>query len=96
MSIIEFTSTILNKVVSDLNNFGYAVTAQQEGYDQRGNNVTTKVLVCERSHSQILIQVTKAPIVVENENSSQPEDTTVQDGIEAVGEKSEVGNGTST
>ena len=73
MSIIEFTSPMLNKVVTDLSHFGYNVTHQQEGYDQQGNNVVTKVLFCERNQLQVLIQATKIPTVVDNEDSSQPE-----------------------
>jgi hypothetical protein len=67
MSIIEFTSPMLNAAVEDLHRVGYVLKNEQEGYDQQGNRVVVKVLYCERNQLQVVIQTTKIPTNVEHE-----------------------------
>jgi hypothetical protein len=67
MSIIEFTSPMLNAAVEDLHRVGYVLKNEQEGHDQQGNRIVVKVLYCERNNLQVVIQTTKLPSVIEHE-----------------------------
>ena len=67
MSVIEFTSPMLNAAVEDLHRAGYVLKQEQEGYDQQGHWVVVKVLYCERNNLQVVVQTTKIPSVIEHE-----------------------------
>jgi hypothetical protein len=74
MSIIEFTSPMLNAAVEDLHRVGYTLKNEQEGYDQQGHRTIIKVLYCERNNLQVVIQTTKIPTTVEHEPTGSQEE----------------------
>ena len=84
MSIIEFTSPMLNSAVEDLHRVGYVLKQEQEGYDQQGNRIIVKVLYCERNNLQVVIQTTKIPTTVEHEVSSQEDVFTANTAVEDI------------
>jgi len=83
MSIIEFTSPMLNAAVEDLHRVGYILKNEQEGYDQQGNRIVVKVLYCERNSLQVVIQTTKIPSVVDH-IGLQDEDITVNTAVDNI------------
>jgi hypothetical protein len=58
---------MLNGAIEDLNRVGYVLQQENEGYDQQGSRVVTKVLFCERNQLQVVIQTTKKTLAVEHE-----------------------------